>query len=66
MKSELKSAAREHGWLNTVKAHVESLRYGVVQVVVHDSRVVQIDKTERIRVPDCQPAPCEHDGGSGA
>jgi len=27
-----------------------SLRYGVVQVVVHDSQVTQIEKTERVRL----------------
>jgi hypothetical protein len=37
-------------WLETVRRQVGSLRFGVVQVVVHDSRVVQIEKTEKIRV----------------
>jgi hypothetical protein len=26
------------------------LRFGVVQIVVHDSQVTQIDKTERVRL----------------
>jgi hypothetical protein len=26
------------------------LRFGVVQIVVHDSQVAQIDKTERVRL----------------
>jgi hypothetical protein len=29
---------------------VKSLRYGVVEIVVQDSRVVQIDRTERLRL----------------
>ncbi|MBP8130836.1 MAG: YezD family protein [Candidatus Hydrogenedentes bacterium] len=33
-----------------VLAAIRSLRYGAVEVTVHDSRVVQIDKKERIRV----------------
>ena len=37
-------------WLDIVRQQVGSLRYGVVQVVVHDSQVTQIDKTERIRL----------------
>ena len=37
-------------WLEIVRRHVGSLRYGVVQVVVHDSQVTQIDKTERVRL----------------
>lgn len=36
-------------WLEAVRAQVESLRFGQVQVVVHDSRVVQIEKIEKIR-----------------
>ena len=37
-------------WLELVVQHVSSLRYGVVEIVVHDSRVIQIDKTERVRL----------------
>ncbi len=33
-----------------ILAAIRSLRYGAVEVTVHDSRVVQIDKKERIRV----------------
>ena len=28
---------------------IKSIRYGYVQIVVQDSKVVQIDKTEKIR-----------------
>jgi hypothetical protein len=37
-------------WLELVVHHVKSLRYGVVEIVVHDSHVVQIEKTERVRL----------------
>ena len=37
-------------WLETVQRQVGSLRYGVVQIVVHDSQVTQIEKTERVRL----------------
>jgi hypothetical protein len=37
-------------WLEIVRRQVASLRYGVVQVVVHDSQVTQIEKTERVRL----------------
>lgn len=37
-------------WLDIVRRQVGSLRYGVVQIVVHDSQVTQIDKTERVRL----------------
>lgn len=36
-------------WLTVVAEKVKSMRYGVVQIVVHDSKVVQIERTERTR-----------------
>ena len=38
------------GWLHLVAEQVESLRFGVVQIVVHENRVVQIEKTEKVRL----------------
>jgi len=40
----------EAAWLALVAEKVKSLQYGVVQIVVHDSRVVQIERTERHRL----------------
>jgi hypothetical protein len=37
-------------WLEIVRQQVSSLRYGVVEIVVHDSQVTQIEKTERVRL----------------
>jgi len=37
-------------WLELVRQNVESLRFGVVQIVVHDSRVTQIERTEKTRL----------------
>jgi len=37
-------------WLRVVQHKVESLRYGVVQLVVHDGRVTQIERTEKTRI----------------
>jgi hypothetical protein len=36
-------------WLEVVRQHVESLRFGTVEIIVHDARVTQIQKTERLR-----------------
>ena len=38
-------------WLRVVQQKVESLRFGVVQLVVHDGRVTQIERTEKTRLP---------------
>jgi len=37
-------------WLQVVQQQVTSLRFGVVQIVIHDSQVKQIEKTERVRL----------------
>jgi hypothetical protein len=37
-------------WLDLVREKVESLRFGVVQITVHDSQVTQIERTEKIRI----------------
>lgn len=37
-------------WLEVVRRQVGSLHYGMVQIVVHDSQVTQIEKTERVRL----------------
>jgi len=42
-------------WLDIVQKKVGSLRFGVVQIIVHDSEVVQIERTERIRFDNSRP-----------
>ena len=37
-------------WLDLVRQKVQSLRFGVVQIVVHDSKVTQIERTEKTRL----------------
>ena len=37
-------------WQEIVRQHVESLRFGTVEIIIHDSRVIQIEKTERVRL----------------
>ena len=37
-------------WLDVVRDQVGSLEFGVVQIVVHAARVVQIERTEKIRL----------------
>ena len=36
--------------LEDIQQAVESIRFGVVQLIIQDGRVVQIDKTEKIRL----------------
>jgi hypothetical protein len=44
-------SGRDDGkWLDLVAQQVRSLRFGVVEIIVHDSRVIQIEKTEKLRL----------------
>jgi len=36
-------------WLQLVRDHVGSLKFGTVQITVHDSRVVQVERVEKLR-----------------
>jgi hypothetical protein len=36
-------------WLGRISDAVTGLQYGTVQIVVHDGRIVQIERTERRR-----------------
>ena len=49
------STDEKPGWLEVIRRQVGSLRYGVVQIVVHDSQVTQIGKTERVRLENRRP-----------
>lgn len=37
-------------WLKIIQQQVDSVRFGVVQIVIHDNRVVQIERTEKVRL----------------
>ena len=45
----------QSNWLEIVKQQVGSLRFGVVEIIVHDSQVTQIEKTERLRLDKTSP-----------
>lgn len=36
-------------WLKRIKQSVEGLEYGNVHIIIHDGRIVQIERTERKR-----------------
>ena len=49
------SGAGEPEWVALVRSQVRDMRYGVVQLVVHDGRVTQIERTEKTRLASEQP-----------
>jgi hypothetical protein len=44
-------------WSEMVAQNVKSLRYGAVEIIVQDSRVIQIKKTERVRLGNTSQRP---------
>jgi hypothetical protein len=57
----------EPAWAQAVRKAVRSLRYGSVEVQVHDGRVVQVETREKVRFaddrrPDDRRRNQEHDG----
>ena len=49
MNTESSIPAAPPEWLRVVRDQVEHLRFGVVQIVVHEHQVVQVERTERVR-----------------
>lgn len=37
-------------WVAILQQHVASVRYGKIEIVVHDGKVVQIDTTHKLRL----------------
>ena len=47
---QLKATETLPEWLTVVRSQVESLKFGTVQLTVHDSKVVQIERIEKTRL----------------
>ena len=48
--TESETTTNQSDWVELVRKQVNSLAFGVIQIVVHDSRVVQIERTEKVRL----------------
>ncbi|MBN8420282.1 MAG: YezD family protein [Verrucomicrobia bacterium] len=45
-------------WIEIVRQKVDAMRFGSVQIIVHEGRVTQVESTEKTRLPDVAiPAP---------
>ena len=42
-------------WIDIVSQKVEAMRFGSVQIIVHEGRVTQVESTEKTRLPDVVP-----------
>ena len=52
--AQTEGSAEHSEWSALVQKAVLSIRFGVVQLVVHDGKVVQIEKTEKLRIEQRQ------------
>lgn len=50
IRSETSAADRHnHDWLEVVRQNVASVRFGSVQITIHDGRVTQVESVEKTR-----------------
>lgn len=48
-KAEISSGQSEGNWLEIVERQVRALRFGSVQITVHEGRVVQVETSVKVR-----------------
>jgi hypothetical protein len=48
----VESSPDDQAWIRSLRDAVRDLRYGSVEVVVHEGRVVQIERREKLRFDD--------------
>ena len=46
----MKQEPIRESWLEIVRRQVGTLQFGVVQIIVHESKVVQVERTEKVRL----------------
>jgi len=54
--SQIEDTSTE-SWIEIVKQKVESVRFGHVQIIVHEGRVTQVESTEKTRLQNETVAP---------
>lgn len=54
--------ARSPGWERAVLDAIRGLRFGSVEIVVHEGRVVQIETREKVRFQDAGQRPPDDRG----
>lgn len=50
MSKEVNTIKEDKSYLTEVEHHVNDIKYGSVTLIVQDGKVIQIDKTEKIRI----------------
>ena len=55
--SQYTTETEVESWIDIVKQKVSSLRFGSVQIILHEGRVTQVESTEKTRLPSEPHAP---------
>jgi hypothetical protein len=57
MKTAVSKEEPAESWIEIVKQKVEAMRFGSVQIIVHDGRVTQVESTEKTRLSNDKTLP---------
>jgi hypothetical protein len=52
MSSTDPAEAAPEPWIDVVRRKVSAMRFGSVQIVIHEGRVTQVESTEKTRLPE--------------
>ena len=53
----MKQDSNTQDWIEIVRQKVGTMRFGSVQIIVHEGRVTQVESTEKTRLPSDPPPP---------
>jgi hypothetical protein len=45
------TSEKPESWLELIRRKVAGMRYGSIQLTIHDGRVTQVEATEKTRMP---------------
>lgn len=51
----MKQDSNTQDWIEIVRQKVGTMRFGSVQIIVHEGRVTQVESTEKTRLPGDAP-----------
>lgn len=64
--SKNESQAPADLWIDRIRNALNNLEYGSVHIIVHDSKIMQIERTEKLRFPlECTKLPEDRSAKTG-
>ena len=50
MEHNTKKSQEQHQWQEKIEELLQNMKYGNITIIVHDGKIIQIDKTEKHRI----------------